>query len=69
VSDPQLDDVSAVHTTPAVRLPEPPLTGDGAVDDAVRLLDGVTELPVEEQPAVYDVVHRTLQDRLADVDG
>ncbi len=60
-------DDAAARPVPA--LPEPPVTGDAVVDGAVvRLLD-VAAIPVDEQPAVYDEVHRALQDRLADVEG
>jgi len=53
----------------AVAAPEPPATGDDAVDEAVATLRDVSAVPVDEQPAIYDAVHRALQDRLADVDG
>jgi hypothetical protein len=54
---------------PGVALPDPPHTGDAAVDAAVERLSRVATEPLEEQLAVYDAVHRTLQDRLADVEG
>jgi hypothetical protein len=47
----------------------PPVTGDGVVDEAVAQLAFVSQVPVDEQPAIYDAVHRVLQDRLADVEG
>ena len=47
----------------------PPPTGDRVVDDAVDLLRDLPELPVEEHPAVFEAVHRALQDRLTDVEG
>jgi len=50
-------------------LPEPPRTGDDLVDAAIERLSRVATEPLEEQLAVYDAVHRTLQDRLADVEG
>jgi hypothetical protein len=46
-----------------------PHTGDLAVDEALTRLAEATDLPLEEQVGVFDAVHRTLQDRLADVDG
>jgi hypothetical protein len=54
---------------PAVTLPDPPRTGDDVVDAAVERLSRVATEPLEDQLAVYDAVHRTLQDRLADVEG
>jgi hypothetical protein len=50
-------------------LPEPPATGDEAVDQATALLARAAAEPLETQLPVYDTVHRTLQDRLADVEG
>jgi hypothetical protein len=50
-------------------LPEPPCTGDEAVDAAVQQLSRIADEPLEDQLGVYDTVHRTLQDRLADVEG
>ncbi|HEY6793276.1 MAG TPA: hypothetical protein VI248_01185 [Kineosporiaceae bacterium] len=53
-----------------VEVPEaPPVTGDQIVDDAVSSLRCVTAVPVQDQPGIFDSVHRTLQDRLADVEG
>lgn len=54
---------------PHVEQPEIPHTGDDAVDAAVQSLADVSGRPLEDQLAVYDAVHRTLQDRLADVEG
>ena len=48
---------------------EPPVTEDAAVDEAVARLSASANAPLEEQVAAFDAVHRTLQDRLADVDG
>jgi len=54
----------------AARVPaDVPVTGDDVVDDAVALLQGLDDVPVAERPEVFDAVHRTLQDRLADVEG
>jgi len=49
--------------------PETPRTGDDAVDAAVQQLAGISDRPLDDQLAGYDTVHRTLQDRLADVEG
>lgn len=48
--------------------PGPPVTGDQAVDAAVAALAAVTTEPLEERLGVLEHVHRTLQDRLADVE-
>ena len=50
------------------RQARPPETGDQAVDAVVAALAGVTEHPLEERLGVLEHVHRTLQDRLADVE-
>jgi hypothetical protein len=71
VSDPY-DDGRARHVDDGPQhaaAPEPPVTGDVAVDEAVAAVEGVLSLPVDEQPPVYEGVHRALQDRLADVEG
>ena len=46
----------------------PPETGDQAVDEAVAALAEVAAQPLEERLGVLEHVHRTLQDRLADVE-
>ncbi|MCU1674180.1 MAG: hypothetical protein JWN77_2293 [Frankiales bacterium] len=38
------------------------------VDDALGLLEGLEERPVAEHVAVFDEVHRLLQDALAALD-
>ncbi len=43
-------------------------TGDAAVDDALARLEDLDDLPVREHVAVFDAVHASLQDRLADVE-
>ncbi len=45
-----------------------PRTGDPAVDAAVAELAGVAHEPLEHRLGVLERVHRTLQDRLADVE-
>jgi hypothetical protein len=44
-------------------------TGVAGVDEAVALLNDLDALPTADHVAVYDVVHRRLQDSLADLDG
>jgi hypothetical protein len=48
-------------------MPEP--TGVPAVDEAVADVSGLDQLPTSEHVAIYDAVHRKLQDALADLDG
>ena len=50
------------------RLEEPHATGDQPVDAALAALQGVLDEPLETRLAVLERVHRTLQDRLADVE-
>jgi hypothetical protein len=47
---------------------EPPATGDQSVDAALAALRDVLDEPVETRLAVLERAHRTLQDRLADVE-
>ena len=47
---------------------QPPTTGDDAVDTALAALEDVVDEPLETRLAVLERVHRTLQDRLADVE-
>ncbi|WP_062102184.1 hypothetical protein [Cellulomonas sp. B6] len=42
---------------------------DDAVEEALRLLDGVEELELAAQVTTFESVHRALQDRLADAEG
>lgn len=58
----------AAERGPAV-LEDPPITGDAVVDDAVALLTEVSAVPLDDHPAIYEGVQRTLTDRLADVEG
>lgn len=39
-------------------------TGDAQVDEALRTLDALDQLPVHEHAAVIENVHQALQDRL-----
>jgi hypothetical protein len=62
-------------TVPAVSRPDPeeitglPSTGEPRVDAALGRLADVTSAPVDEHVAIYDDVHRRLQEALADLDG
>ena len=47
---------------------EPPETGDPRVDEALVGLAGIAGQPPAEHVAVYEEVHRRLQDTLADLD-
>ena len=58
-----------VDVEPALDYPDPPRTGDAAVDEVIEAVAHAVRGPLEEQLAVYDAAHRTLQDRLADVEG
>lgn len=46
-----------------------PVTGDAAVDEALRTLRGVEDRDLRSQVAAFEDVHRALQDRLADAEG
>lgn len=48
--------------------PEAPDTGDARVDAVLVPLAALADAPIAEHPAVYDDVHRGLQDALADLD-
>ncbi|NTW39656.1 MAG: hypothetical protein HGA44_07160 [Cellulomonadaceae bacterium] len=47
-------------------VPERPVTGDQAVDQALSTLDALTGAPVREHVAVFDALHGALADRLAE---
>jgi hypothetical protein len=49
--------------------PPPPVTGDDAVDAATAEVADTAADPLESRLAAYERAHRTLQDRLADVEG
>jgi hypothetical protein len=55
-------------TTSSDRASVPPETGDQAVDEVVAALAAVVAEPLENRLGVLERVHRTLQDRLADVE-
>ena len=52
-----------------VTLPPLPETGDDRVDEALAELAAIAGQPPSEHVAVYEDVHRRLQDTLADLDG
>jgi acyl-CoA reductase-like NAD-dependent aldehyde dehydrogenase len=60
--------VSSLPAEAPERPDPPPATGDQAVDAAVAALAEVAGHPVEERLRILEHVHRTLQDRLADVE-
>ena len=49
--------------------PVPPPTGDETVDAALAELTSATQEPVADQVEAYVGAHRSMQDRLADLDG
>jgi hypothetical protein len=63
------DPVTEPEPEPVPDYPDPPRTGDTAVDQVLDAVARAVGGPLEEQLAVYDTAHRTLQDRLADVEG
>lgn len=60
-ADPQIGDEP-------VAVPEPPVTGDPAVDGAIGRVTEAAGQPLDVQVLAYDAAHRALQDRLADVE-
>ena len=59
------DEVSEHEARSAVRRQE---TGEPRVDDALRRLDELTELPVSDHLAVFEHVHARLSDVLGELD-
>ena len=53
---------------PDLALSEPPVVGDDVVDAVVAALAAVVAEPLEDRLGVLETVHRTLHDRLADVE-
>jgi len=49
-------------------LAEPEVTGDARIDAATARLGDLADLPTADHVAVYDDVHRRLQDALADAE-
>lgn len=65
------DNVAAVDETeplPDAEALEQPETGDARVDEVLRGLSALDELPTSEHVAVFDEVQRGLQDALANLD-
>jgi hypothetical protein len=61
---------SAAQVAPALAgEPQPPVSGDEDVDALIAQLVAHAAVPLEEQLPILEAVHRTLQDRLADVEG
>jgi len=54
----------AVAAEPEPRVAES--TGHPAVDGVIGSLEGIEELPVSEQPPVFEAAHETLRAALAD---
>jgi hypothetical protein len=48
--------------------PQPPVTGEPGVDDALKRLSEIDDLPTADHVEVYDEVHQRLSDILADSD-
>jgi hypothetical protein len=68
----EADEAESAQTDPSeaqIDVPEPPQTGDPAVDDAITAVAQAVGGSLEEQLAAYEAAHGTLQDRLADVEG
>lgn len=51
-----------------VEIPEPPVTGEPAVDRVLEELRVALSRPLPDQVQAYEAVHRGLQGRLADVE-
>jgi hypothetical protein len=64
-----MSEESVIDQEPVFDFPDPPQTGDADVDKAIGALAQAVGGPLEEQLTVYEAAHRTLQDRLADVEG
>ena len=66
--DQRPDPVSVEASAGQREVPEPPATGESAVDDALGRLSQISEAPTADHVEIYDDVHRRLTDALADVD-
>ena len=66
--DQRQDPVSVEASAGQREIPEPPATGESAVDDALARLSQISEAPTADHVEIYDDVHRRLTDALADVD-
>lgn len=58
-----------VSPSSSITAPEPPVTGDRAVDEAMELVSDAFGADLDFQLEAYESAHRTLQDRLADVES
>jgi hypothetical protein len=73
--DTETDPESDTSIDSAIDVPDPGAwtrpasTGVASVDAAVEELARLDELPTSEHVAVYEGLHRQLQDALADLDG
>jgi hypothetical protein len=65
----EMSDEPVIEQEPVIDFPDPPQTGDAEIDQAISALAQAIGGPLEEQLTVYEAAHRTLQDRLADVEG
>ncbi|GIG40962.1 hypothetical protein [Cellulomonas phragmiteti] len=54
---------------PQATVDDAPVTGDDAVDEALRRLSDLAGQDLRQQVAVFEDVHGALQDRLADSEG
>jgi hypothetical protein len=62
--------VLVTQNEPAPPVPEAPgTTGDPQVDAALRKLDGLAELPLNEHPAVFEQIHGALTGALGTLDS
>lgn len=70
-SDPVIDPDIEPDADPAepARWARPDATGVPSVDAAIETLGELDQLPTSEHVAVYEGLHRQLQDALADLDG
>jgi hypothetical protein len=72
--EPPADDTPGIPDEPATFAEEIraqadlPETGDARVDEVLARLGGIENQPTSEHVAVYDEVHRGLQDALANLD-
>ena len=64
-----MDTADSPEPAPVFEYPYPPQTGDAEVDAAIEAVAAAVTGPLEDQLPVYEAAHRTLQDRLADVEG
>jgi hypothetical protein len=66
----EVSDDAAVASHAAESTPDPPAADErpgGVVDAALAPLDSLADRPLAEHPDVYQSIHRTLQDALAEI--